>query len=37
VLFENIGRISSFGEDQEGEIYLVDLSGTIFKLAARNG
>lgn len=31
-LFENVGRISSFGEDQDGELYLVDISGTIYQL-----
>ena len=31
-LFENVGRISSFGEDQDGELYLVDISGTIYRL-----
>ena len=31
-LFENVGRISSFGEDQDGELYLVDIGGTIYRL-----
>lgn len=31
-LFENLGLISSFGEDQAGEVYLVDLNGSIYKL-----
>jgi glucose/arabinose dehydrogenase len=34
-LFENIGRITSFGEDEQGEIYLVDHGGIIYRLAAR--
>ncbi len=35
LLFENVGRISSFGEDEQGEVYLVDLSGQIFRLEAK--
>jgi glucose/arabinose dehydrogenase len=34
-LFENVARISSFGEDEAGEVYLVDHSGSIFQLVAR--
>ena len=34
-LFENMGRITSFGEDEQGEIYLVDHGGIIYRLAAR--
>ena len=34
-LFENTGRISSFGEDEAGELYLVDHSGNIYKLSRR--
>ena len=29
LLFENMGRISSFGEDETGEVYLVDYNGTV--------
>lgn len=36
LLFENVGLISSFGEDQAGEVYLVDLAGTIYKLAPKS-
>lgn len=31
-LFDNAGRISSFGEDEAGEVYLVDHAGRILKL-----
>jgi len=29
LLFKNMGRISSFGEDGTGEVYLVDYNGTV--------
>ena len=29
LLFKNMGRISSFGEDETGEVYLVDYNGTV--------
>jgi glucose/arabinose dehydrogenase len=32
MLYQNVGRISSFGEDEAGEIYLTDLSGNLFQL-----
>lgn len=32
LMFENVGRITSFGEDNAGEVYLVDQGGTIFML-----
>jgi glucose/arabinose dehydrogenase len=32
LLFENTGNISSFGEDENGEIYLADLNGIIYRL-----
>lgn len=35
VLFENLGRIASFGEDEAGEVYIADLSGTVYQLAQR--
>jgi glucose/arabinose dehydrogenase len=35
-LYQNVGRISSFGEDEAGEIYLTDLTGNLFQLV-RNG
>ena len=35
LLFRNIARISSFGEDEAGEIYLTDYSGNILTLASR--
>jgi glucose/arabinose dehydrogenase len=31
-LYQNIGRISSFGEDEAGELYLTDLTGNLFQL-----
>lgn len=31
-LFTNLGAISSFGEDEQQEIYLVNHSGTVFRL-----
>ena len=34
-LFQNIGNISSFGEDQSGELYLVDLGGNIYQLTRK--
>jgi glucose/arabinose dehydrogenase len=35
VLFEGVGRISSFGEDEAGEVYLVDHVGRILQLLAK--
>jgi glucose/arabinose dehydrogenase len=35
LLFEAVGQIASFGEDEAGELYLVDHSGTIYILAQR--
>ena len=32
VLFSGMGRISSFGEDQSGEVYLIDHGGVIYRL-----
>jgi hypothetical protein len=32
VLFENVGRISSFGEDEIGEVYLLDYAGNLYTL-----
>lgn len=34
-LFSLNSRISSFGEDEAGELYLVDLQGTIYKLVQK--
>ena len=34
VLLDTPGNISSFGEDEHGEIYVVDLGGTVSRLAA---
>ena len=34
-LFEKVGSITSFGEDEAGELYLADRSGTIYVLDAR--
>jgi len=35
VLFENLGRIASFGEDENGEVYIADLTGTVYLLSKR--
>lgn len=35
LLFTNAGRIASFGEDEAGEIYLIDRMGLISRLEAR--
>lgn len=35
VLFDNVGRITSFGEDEQGEIYLVDRMGLIYTLVKK--
>lgn len=35
VLFENVGRITSFGEDETGEIYLTDYAGAVYLLTER--
>jgi hypothetical protein len=37
VLSDTTMRISSFGEDESGEIYVVDLNGAIFKLVRIEG
>lgn len=34
-LFPGLGNISSFGEDASGEVYLADLSGTIYQFARK--
>jgi len=34
-LYKNIGRITSFGEDRLGEVYLSDFAGGIFKLVKK--
>jgi glucose/arabinose dehydrogenase len=35
ILFNNIGRIASFGEDEVGELYLLDLGGTVYRLTKK--
>ena len=35
VLFGTGSSITSFGEDESGEIYYVDLAGNLFQLAAK--
>jgi glucose/arabinose dehydrogenase len=35
-LYQNVGRISSFGEDEAGEIYLTDLTGNLFQLVTND-
>jgi hypothetical protein len=34
-LFETGSRITSFGEDETGELYLVDHAGTVYRLAGQ--
>ena len=34
-LFPGLGNISSFGEDASGEVYLADLSGTIYQFVSK--
>ena len=35
LLFENAGQVTSFGQDQNGEVYLVDQQGTIYQLTKK--
>jgi hypothetical protein len=35
VLFGNVGRITSFGQDAAGEVYIVTDNGQILRLAPR--
>lgn len=35
LLFEAVGNITSFGQDEDGEIYIASDSGDIFRLSAR--
>ena len=35
LLYSSVARISSFGEDESGEIYIVDHSGSILQLTAK--
>lgn len=35
LLFENAGRITSFGQDEQGEVYLADHTGSIARLATK--
>lgn len=34
--FTNVGRIASFGEDEAGEIYLLDRMGAVYRLEAQS-
>ncbi|PWH15159.1 MAG: glucose dehydrogenase [Anaerolineae bacterium] len=34
-LFNGLGRIASFGEDEQGEVYVIDHGGTIYRLERR--
>jgi len=34
-LFNDLGRIASFGEDEQGEVYVIDHSGKIYRLEQR--
>jgi hypothetical protein len=34
-LLDTAFRVSSFGEDEDGELYLVDHGGTVQRVAAR--
>jgi hypothetical protein len=33
-IINNVSEISSFGEDRDGEIYVVSLKGKIYKIVA---
>lgn len=35
VLFQNAGNITTFGEDENGEVYLADRNGTIYQLSRK--
>ncbi|OQY91643.1 MAG: hypothetical protein B6D39_06260 [Anaerolineae bacterium UTCFX2] len=35
LLFENLGQITTFGEDERGEIYLADHSGLFYRLTGK--
>lgn len=35
VLFEGMGRITAFGEDEAGEVYLIDQAGIVYVLGKR--
>ena len=35
LLYENTGRITSFGEDEQGEVYMADHTGIIVRLARK--
>jgi glucose/arabinose dehydrogenase len=35
VLFDGVGRITSFGEDEMGEVYLVDQTGNVLRLVKK--
>jgi glucose/arabinose dehydrogenase len=35
MLFEPVGRITSFGQDEQGEVYLVDQGGVVYVLDAK--
>jgi glucose/arabinose dehydrogenase len=35
LLFDNVARITSFGEDEDGEVYIVDYAGIVFQLVER--
>jgi glucose/arabinose dehydrogenase len=35
LLFDNVARITSFGEDEDGEVYVVDHAGVVFQLVER--
>jgi glucose/arabinose dehydrogenase len=35
LLFENLGQISSFGEDEQGEVYVLNYAGQIYRLESK--
>jgi hypothetical protein len=35
MMFEPVGRITSFGQDEHGEVYLVDQGGIVYVLEAK--
>jgi hypothetical protein len=35
LLFQGMGTLASFGEDEAGEVYLVDRNGSLLRLSQR--
>ena len=36
IVFDSDYRIASFGEDETGELYVLDLNGTVYRLQTTN-